>query len=590
VTSAAPRPRAVRHRPSRVGAHGRALGTAALAITLSVALAGCAGSDTIATGSRPSAGQAPGTSLTQRAALALASLPGYQPPAALGNGSRGRPLLGADGDITWTVYDQQNKPIDNYDPKQQVAWGSGSEYTEIPGVLTFRGNNARSAPSFGTANITDKKLSIAWTHDIGAVSADGSYFPGAGWTGQPLLVKWPADTKKAMKLTAAQVADPAFVEVVYPVFDGSVYRLSLADGSVTRPKIEGKWGFKGTGSIDPRGYPLLYAGQGLNENGNEKGPWQYHVFDLIQNKQVAKISGTDDVSHRQDPVGWGAFDSSALIDRRSDTLIEPGENGIVYKAKLNATFDAKAGKVSVKPELTKMTYRTPVSRQYGIESSAAAWKNLMWATDNDGNMICWDARTLEIVWARALGDNSDSTPVLDDSTGRPFLFTGNSVGWRGAERRDQVANLRKIDGLTGDVVWQYDLPAYYDFHVKGGLLSTPLLGRGEVSDLVFFNVGKTTAPSEGTMVALDQRTGQVAWSRNLEHYSWSSPVLIHGADGHEYGVFGDSAGLLHLFDPNTGKDYTTISLGANVEASVSVFDNMIVVASYDQKIFGIKVS
>ena len=182
------------------------------------------------------------------------------------------------------------------------------------------------------------------TPDIGAASADGSYFPGAGWTGQPLLVKWPKATNQAMKLPAAQVDDDGFVEVIYPVFDGSVYRLSLADGSVTRPKIEGKWGFKGTGSIDPRGYPLLYAGQGLNENGNQKGPWEYRIFDLIQNKQVSKISGADEVSHRQDPVGWGAFDSSALIDRYSDTLIEPGENGIVYKAKLNASFDAKAGK------------------------------------------------------------------------------------------------------------------------------------------------------------------------------------------------------------------------------------------------------
>ncbi|MBK8447373.1 MAG: PQQ-binding-like beta-propeller repeat protein [Micropruina sp.] len=568
----------------------RSAATALLGIAVSVSLAACAGSDTIVTGDRPTAGQPPGTAVTKRAALALADLPGYQPPTAQGDGSQGRPLLGATGDITWTIYDQSSRPIDTYDPKQQVAWGSGSQYTEIPGVLTFRGNNTRSAPSYGTAQITEKKLTIAWTHDIGAVSADGSYFPGAGWTGQPLLVKWPKATKQAMKLPATAVNDDNLVEVIYPVFDGSVYRLALADGSVTRPKIEGTWGFKGTGSIDPRGYPLLYAGQGLNENGTEKGPWEYRIFDLIKNKQVSSISGTDEVSHRQDPAGWAAFDSSALIDRYSDTLIEPGENGVVYKAKLNASFDAKAGTVSVKPELTKMTYRSPISRQYGIESSAAAWKNLMWATDNDGLMICWDARTLEVVWARATGDNADSTPVLDDSTGHPYLYTGNSVGWRGSDRRDQVTNVRKIDGLTGEVVWQYDLPAYYDFHVKGGLLSTPLLGQGEVSDLVFFNVGKTTAPSEGTMVALDQRTGQVVWSRNLQHYSWSSPVLIHGADGHEYGVYGDSAGLLHLFDPTTGRDHTTISLGANVEASVAVYDNMIVVASYDQKIFGIKVS
>ena len=212
-----------------------------------MSLTACAGSDTIVTGGRPTPGQPPGTALTKRAALALTDIPGYQPPQALGNATFGRALLGANGDITWSVYDQNNQPLERYDPKEQVAWGSGSEYTDVPGVLTFRGNNARSAPSYGTAQITDKKLTIAWTHDIGAVSADGSYFPGAGWTGQPLLVKWPTDTKQAMKLPAAAVADANFVEVIYPVFDGSVYRLSLADGSVTRPKIEGKWGFKGTG-------------------------------------------------------------------------------------------------------------------------------------------------------------------------------------------------------------------------------------------------------------------------------------------------------------------------------------------------------
>lgn len=563
----------------------------AVALGLSVTLVACSGSDPISVGDRPNAGHPPGTVVTQRSSVPLTSLPGYQAPAALGDGGFWRPMIGASGDITWRVYDQDSTVIDGYDPKREVAWGSGSEYTEIPGVLAWRGNNARSAPSYGTAQITDKKLEIAWTHDVGVVTADGYSFPGAGWTGQPLLVKWPEQTKKAMGLSAAQIADQNFVEVIYPVFDGHVYRLSLADGSTTKDPIDAGWGFKGTGSVDPRGYPLLYAGQGLNENGTETdGPWEYRIFDLIKNKQVASISGTDEVSHRKDPEGWGAFDSSALVDRHSDTLIEPGENGIIYKAKLNAEYDPDKGTVSVDPKLTKMTYRTPVSRQYGIESSAVAWKNLMWATDNDGNLICWDARTLEVVWAHALVDNTDSTPVLDDSTGRPYLYTGNTVGWRGDDRRNQVTNLRKVDGLTGEVMWEYDVPAYFDFHVKGGLLSTPLLGQGEASDLVIFNVGKTTAPSEGTMVALDRQTGQVVWQRNLEHYSWSSPVLIHGADGHEYGVFGDSAGLLHLFDPTTGRDYTSISLGANVEASVAAFDNMIVVASYDQKIFGIKVS
>lgn len=563
--------------------------TGAVALTACLGLAACSSADRIATGAQPTA-TVPAPSAQSRSPIELTELPGWQSPSALGGGSFSRPMVGGTGDISWTVYDQQSQPLESYQPSRQVAWGAPQEYTEVPGVLTFRGNNARTAPTYGTADITEKKLQIVWTHDIGAVSADGSYFPGAGWTGQPLLVNWPKDTKQAMGLDPSQSDDPNFVEVLYPVFDGHIYRLDLATGTPTKPAIDAGWGFKGTGSVDPRGYPLLYAGQGLDENGDRKGPWEYRIFDLIQNKQVAKISGTDEVSHRQDPVGWGAFDSSALVDRHSDTLIEPGENGVIYQAKLNASFDPAAKQVSVDPELTKMTYRTPVSRQYGIESSAAAWQNLMYANDNDGNLVCWDATTLQVVWAHNFNDNADSTPVLADEGGHPYLYTGNSVGWRGADRRDQVTNLRKVDGLTGQVVWQYDLPAYYDFAVKGGLVSTPLLGQGEQSGLIIFNVAKTTAPSEGTLVALDRTSGAVVWSRNLTHYSWSSPVMIHGSDGHEYGVFGDSAGLLHLFDPASGADYATVSLGRNVEASVAAYDNMLVVASYDQKIFGIKVS
>jgi outer membrane protein assembly factor BamB len=375
--------------------------------------------------------------------------------------------------------------------------------------------------------------------------------------------------------------------VIYPTFTGVIYRLDLATGKQTRAPIATGCGYKGTGSIDPRGYPLLYTGQGLNDMDGVNCPWQYRIFDLIQNKQVAGWSGSDPAAPRKD---WGAFDSSALVNAASDTLIEPAENGLVYKAKLNAKFDPAAKTVSVDPQLTRMEYRTPTSEKFGIESSAAAYRNLMYAADNDGNVICWDANTMAIIWARNVGDDTDATITLDQTPDGVFIYTGNEIDKRGAAGTNMITNLRKINALTGEQVWQYDVPALYDNGVNGGLLATPLLGTGEISDMIIFNVAKTTSQSTGTMVALDKVTGKPIWTRTMKRYSWSSPVQITSTTGKAYGIVTDSGGTMHLFDPNTGADLSTLSLGKNTEASPAVYGNMIVVASYARRIWGIKIS
>lgn len=67
-------------------------------------------------------------------------------------------------------------------------------------------------------------------------------------------------------------------------------------------------------------------------------------------------------------------------------------------------------------------------------------------------------------------------------------------------------------------------------------------------------------------------------------------MLIQGSDGHVYGIQGDSSGLLHLFDPNTGKDFSTLQLEKNIEASPAVYNNMLVVGTYAKKLYGIRIS
>lgn len=590
ASSAAPTPEAPATGSARRGRRSSIV-LAAGATALSIGLAGCAIPDgPVTQGERPNRPTASASASVNpetdpaKLTIPLSQVPAYRVPTVGADGWKTSPMTDAEGDLRWQVLDGNNQVIPNYQPSDPVAFGD--TYTDVPGVLTFRGNASRTAPVYGTADVKQRKLQVVWTQQTGEVRGDNSYWPGAGWTGQPLLVHWPDATRKAMGYAPQFSDDPNFTEVIYPTFSGVIYRLDLATGKQTRDPIATGCGYKGTGSIDPRGYPLLYAGQGLDDMNGTKCPFQYRIFDLIQNKQVAGWNGQDVGAPRKE---WGAFDSSALVNAASDTLFEPAENGLIYKAKLNAKFDPAAKTVSVAPELTKLSYSTPVSEKHGIESSAVAYRNLMFAADNDGNLVCWDANTLQVIWARELGDDTDASLVLDKSADGVFLYTGNEVDSR-TDPSQFITNLRKIDALTGKLVWQYDVPAVREEPNNGGLLGTPLLGNGQISDLIIFNVAKTTNHTEGDLIALDRKTGALVWKRHLKRYSWSSPVQINSTDGTAYAVVTDSGGTMHLFDPNTGVDLDTLSLGKNTEASPSVYGNMLVVASYARRIWGIKLT
>ena len=536
----------------------------------------------------PTPSPSPTPEITDPALLAikLTDLPGYVPGTTQSDGSKTKKAADASL-VRWWVYNGAGSLLKSYVPAEQIAFGSVKTFTDIEGVLTFRGNQYRNAPAWGEADIQENKLEIVWTKNIGAISGTGSYWPGAGWTGQPLLVHWPEETRRVMGLSA-DAKNKDLVEVFYPVFDGNIYCLDLETGLPTRDPLKVGYGFKGTGSVDPRGYPLFYAGQGLNDTNGRIGPFRYRIFDLIQNKEIYGIAGKDAVAFRS----WGAFDSSALIDWKSDTLFEPGENGLFYKVKLNTAFYPQAATVSIDPEITKLRYKTAVSSKFGIESSTVAYRNLIYFSDNDGNIVCLDVNTLEPVWVFNAQDDSDATMVLEETGDGVFLYHGNTIDKRGklAGTANDVCQLRKLDALTGQLIWQHDVPCVYESYLNGGLLATPLIGKGDFDDRIIFNVCKTTSHAAGTLLALDKADGSVIWERALAAYSWSSPISITGKNGRSYGIFCDSAGIMHLFDPQTGDDLSTISIGQNCEASPSAYNDMIVVATYAQKIYGIRIS
>lgn len=478
-----------------------------------------------------------------------------------------------------------NKTVKDYKQQYNVAFGSSGMYSLLEGVTTFRGNNYRNAPSWGTRNVKDKKLEIIWTHDIGAVSGVNSYWPGAGWTGQPLLVHWSEEVRKLMNINE-DLKSKDLVEVIYPVFDGNVYFLDLETGKPSRPKMNIGFSIKGTGMVDPRGYPLFYTGMGLNENNGKMGTFKYRIFDLINQKEIFSLPGKDPVAFRS----WGANDSSALLNRYTDTLINAGENGLVYKAKLNTKFDKEAGTISVNPTITKYRYKSNYSSEQGIENSPAIYRNLMYFADNGGTIQCLDINTLAPVWIFKAGDDTDSTITLEETDDGVFLYTANEVdkrGQAGAQRAN--CNIRKINALTGELVWQKDYSCLYQNYINGGAMATPVIGKDDISDIVIFNISLTGSLGDGTLVALDKKTGEEVWKRHLDAYSWSSPVDFKSDDGKTYMILCDFKGDMHLIDPKTGEDLDKVFVGGNVEASPSIYNDMAVVGTYAKKIYGVKI-
>ena len=92
------------------------------------------------------------------------------------------------------------------------------------------------------------------------------------------------------------------------------------------------------------------------------------------------------------------------------------------------------------------------------------------------------------------------------------------------------------------------------------------------------------------MVALDTKTGNTLWSMDMQYYAWSSPVAVYEKDGTGYVVVCDSNGDAYLLDGTTGEVKSTLSLGGLVEATPVVFEDMLVVGTRKQKIFGIQIS
>ncbi|MCL2365615.1 MAG: PQQ-binding-like beta-propeller repeat protein [Oscillospiraceae bacterium] len=481
-----------------------------------------------------------------------------------------------------------------------VHFGMPESYSTL-GITTFRGNNFRNNATWGTLERSPSRLAIRYQQNVGSMSRRDTItcaaagcavvgcaevhqinivWQGVGWPGQPAIITWDFEVQQLMNIHPNMREREGLVEVIQSGLDGYIYFFELQTGQPTRPRLFFGETIKAGVSIDPRGYPLMFIGQGDQMRGERFG---FYIYSLIDGSELFYLNGRDPFSMRW----WGAFDGNPLVDSANDRLIVAGENGVVYSIELNTEFDKEAGTISIDPVLSR--FRSTGSRRLGTENSPAAFSHYLFFADNSGIIICLDLKTMEPVWVFDAGDDTDASLVLDweEAYERLVLYTGTQVDLQGHGGR---AFIRKLNATNGEVLWEHSIPCHFNARVNGGVTATPVVGQYDISDLVIFWVAMVIdRGGGGALIAFDRQSGEIVWETILPNFGWSSPVAIYTEDGRSYLIVSDSIGDMRLIRGATGEVIYRLRLGGNVEASPVVFGNFIVVGTRGQRIFGIEI-
>lgn len=420
---------------------------------------------------------------------------------------------------------------------KDILFPSANDYSLLSGIALANGNNYRSAKSFGALSERAGSLETAWHEKTTSSSL------------QPLIVEWEADLRQMMELYPEKQNKDGLVEVLSLQDDGTLAFQDLSDGSPTRDALS-----LGSGSsfaLDPRGYPLLYAGGGTEDPS-------IRIYSLLSGELLYRYdSQTDTFSPADTEKG---FSCSPLVSADADTLVWAGNNGVLYTFVLNSDFDRAAGTVSVNPD-------SPVKYRYSISSGAenesysitglCAWRGYAFVTDSGGYLQCIDLNTMNPVYIQYLNGACAAAPLLEEEADGIYLYIGTSAS-------NAAASLYKIKGLSGEIIWQRE----FSCGEAGGVLSTPVPGYGSLDGAELCTVSHADG-SYSAVYSLADDTGEIKWEYQTGLAASDSPVPIYTPDG-AAAVFLSAEGRAVLLD-NSGTLLDSLDVPESTGAPAAVF-------------------
>jgi outer membrane protein assembly factor BamB len=439
--------------------------------------------------------------------------------------------------------------------EEQVAEAPASGFA-TPGLLTFRGSPTRSYYGEGPVP-QDPEVLWSYPGDSGGMCAESTVgnetrtWCGTGWTGQPSVFEREGRTW-----------------VVFGAYDRSIHFVDYDTGEDILPPFPTGDIIKGSVTVDPDGFPLVYSGSRDNK-------LRVVAIDRPQPEELWSLD-----AEAVSPTRWNDdWDGSPLI--LDDHLYEGGENSQFHVVKLNRAYEDD-GTVSVTPELVfntpgwddELTAALGDSRpqDVSIENSVAYRDGVIYFANSGGLVQGWEVSGIEQgveptrVFRYWAGDDTDASVVIDDEG---FLYVAVEYD-RGTARSQEVGQLLKLDPTRPEE------PLVWSLHDDSGFWATPAVHE----DLVI-------APADsGTTYGLDRATGQVRWEVDLPGPTWQSPVVVD-----DVWVQGDCNGVLHGFDVSDPTveptELWTVELGGCIESTPALWRGRLFVGTRSGRFYAI---
>jgi outer membrane protein assembly factor BamB len=372
----------------------------------------------------------------------------------------------------------------------------GEPWGTVEGLTMFRGNPTRSF--YGTGPLPDDAPEVLWRYPdspmcgTSRVGGESSVWCGTGWTGQPVVWERP----------------DGITEVVFGAYDKAVHFVDAATGRATRQPFATGDIIKGSVTLDPDGYPLLYTGSRDNH-------LRVIALDREPVEELWSMSAYDVQGIWNDD--WDS--NPAIVD---DMLYVGGENSWFYAIRLNRTY--RDGRVSVEPEtVLAMPGWTDellarVGRNVSIESSVVVFERTVYFANSGGRIAGVDMDLVDagvddpVVFDFWAGDDIDATMVADADG---MLYVAVELE-RFNARAAEVGQLISLDPSRPDDPLRWGVPVPGVAGSDGGIWASPAVAYGMVY----------VPTHTGRLLAVDAATGEIVWEDRVGFHAWSSPVVV----------------------------------------------------------------